>query len=81
MYKGWRWDIRRLIFRRWVWLKIPWPKCKEGRFPTFHVCGIEWRNSRTIFLEGWRDFRACLNAGGCTTSPLINGEGGGGKWN
>ena len=23
-----------------MWLKIPWPKCKEGIFHTFHVCGM-----------------------------------------
>ena len=25
-------------------------------------------------MEGWRNFRACLNARGCTTGPLVDGE-------
>ena len=58
-----------------MWLKIPWPKCMERRFPISHV----WDRVEKFqdhFFEGWRDFRACLNAEVCTTGPLVVGEGG-----
>ena len=42
----WRRDIWWPVFRGGVWLKIAWPKCKEGRVPITDICEMGWKNSR-----------------------------------
>ena len=63
------------MFRGGLWLKIAWPKCKEGRVPITDVCEMGWKNSRAHLLEGWRDFRACVNVGKYSMGPLVDGGG------